>query len=198
MGYQRLRDFRGRGNLPVIVETLLVRRVVPTREWRFNLWPAVVCVLLLLFSSLSSVGLPFFFSAGFQAGPSVRNLTAKLLTLLLASATGIVLICGIAWTGTGTSAGELRLGENRPRGCGFGLIGRRWRCGPSVRLRMRVLHPQMRCLLHTHPSGAWVTHPLFPQVLPCGPRWGRLRWLPMLLATEHRITTGSRGGLLRY
>jgi len=28
---------------------------------------------LFLFSSFSSVGLPFFFSAGFQAGPSVRD-----------------------------------------------------------------------------------------------------------------------------
>ncbi len=165
MGYQRLRDFRGRGNLPVIVETLLVRRVVPTREWRFNLWPAVVCVLLLLFSSLSSVGLPFFFSAGFQPGPSARNLTAKLLTLLLASATGIVLICGIAWTGTGTSAGELRLGENRPRGCGFGLTNRRWLCGQRARPRMRSQPPQLRCPPHTHPSRAWMGHPLFLRVL---------------------------------
>src|SRR6266849_3408261 len=184
MGYQRLRDFRGRGNLPVIVETLLVRRVVPTREWRFNLWPAVVCVLLFLFSSLSSAGLPFFFSAGFQAGPSVRNLTAKLLTLLLAGATGIVLICGIGWTGTGTSAGELRLRGNRQRGCGFGLTNRRWRCGLSARPRMPSQHPQKHCPPYTHPSGAWMGHPLFPWVLQCGPRWGRLRSLPMLREIE--------------
>jgi hypothetical protein len=103
-----------------------MRCVAPARELRFNLWPAVVCVFLFLFSSLFSVGLPFFFSAGFRAGPSGRNLTTRLLTLLLASATGIVLICGIGWSGTGTSGGELCLGENRQRVCGFGLINRRW------------------------------------------------------------------------
>jgi hypothetical protein len=204
MGYQGRGDFRGRGNLSLIVETLLVRCVVPAREWRFNLWPAVVCVLLFLFSSLLSAGLPFFFSAGFQAGPSVRNLTAKLLTLLLASATGIVLICGIDWSGTGTSGGELCLRENRRRGCGFGLIGRRWLCGLSAqhphpsRPWMGHPHPHLRCPPHTHPSRAWVGHPLPPLVLRCGPRWGRLRWLPMLREMERRITTGSRGVLLRY
>jgi len=174
-----------------------MRCVVPAREWRFNLWPAVVCVLLLLFSSLSSVGLRFFFSVGFQAGPSVRNLTATLLTLLLAGATGIVLICGIDWSGTGISGAGVCLGENRRRGCGFGLIGRRWRCGQSARLGMRNQHPQVRCPPHTHPSRAWMGQPLFLRALQCGPRWDRLRSLPMLREMERRITTGSRGGLLR-
>src|ERR1700681_834404 len=120
-----------------------MRCVVPARELRFTLWPAVVCVLLFLFSSSLSAGLPFFFSAGFEAGPSVSNLTTKRLTLLLASATGIVLICGIDWSGTGTSGGGVCLGENRRRGSGFGLIGRRWLCGLSARLRMRSQHPQL-------------------------------------------------------
>jgi len=175
-----------------------MRCVAPAQELRFNLWPAVVCVLLFLFSSLFSVGLPFFFSAGFRAEPSGRNLTAKLLTLLLASATGTVHICGIDWTGTGTSGGELCLGGNRQRGCGFGLTNRRWRCGFSARLRMRSQHPQVRCPPHTHPSRAWMGHPLFLRALQCGRRWGRLRWLPMLREMEHRITTGSRGALLRW
>jgi hypothetical protein len=174
-----------------------MRCVAPAQELRFNLWPAVVCVFLFLFSSLFSVGLPFFFSAGFRAGPSARNLTAKLLTLLLASATGTVHICGIDWTGTGTSGGGMCLGGNRPRGCGFGLINRRWRCGLSARLGMRRQHPQVRCPPHTHPSRARVGHPLFLRALQCGPRWGQLRWLPMLREMERRITTGSRGGLLR-
>jgi hypothetical protein len=172
-----------------------MRCVAPAQELRFNLWPAVVCVLPFLFSSLFSVGLPFFSSAGVQAGHSVRSLTAKRLTLLLASATGIVRICGIAWTGTGTGGAELCLRENRRRGCGFGLIGRRWRCGQSAQ--------------HPHPSRAWMghphalsrrplhIHPLFPRAPRCGRLWGRLRWLPMLLAMERRITTGSRGALLR-
>jgi hypothetical protein len=172
-----------------------MRCVSPARELRFNLWSAVVCVFLFLFSWLFSVGLPFFFSAGFRAAPSGRNLTAKLLTLLLASATGTVRICGIDWTGTGTSGGELCLGENRRRGCGFGLTNRRLRCGQSAR--------------RTHPSGAWMghphpllrrplhTHPPFSWALQCGPRWGQLRWLPMPPEMERRITTGSRGGLLR-
>ena len=175
-----------------------MRCVPPARELRFNLWPAVVCVLPFLFSSLSSVGLRFFFSVGFQAGPWVRNLTANLLTLLLASAMGIVRICGIGWTGTGTSGGGVCLGKNRRRGCGFGLIARRWRCGQSAQLRMRGQHPQMRCPPYTHPSRAWMGHPLFLRALQCGPRWDRLRSLPMLREMERRITTGSRGGLLRY
>ena len=38
--------------------------------------------------------------------------------------------------GTGTSGGGVCLRENRRRGCGFGLTGRRWRCGRSARLRI--------------------------------------------------------------
>jgi hypothetical protein len=34
---------------------------------------------------------------------------------------GTVRICGIDWTGTGTSGIEVCFGENRRRGCGFGL-----------------------------------------------------------------------------
>jgi hypothetical protein len=64
--------------------------------------------------------------------------------------------------------------------------------------RMRVLHPQMRCPLHTLPSRAWVGHPLLPRVLLCGPRWGRLRSLPTLREMERKIITGSRGAPLRY
>jgi hypothetical protein len=87
-----------------------MRCVEPARELHFNLWPAVVRAFLFLFSSLFSEGLPFFLSAGFPAGPSVKNLTIKLLTLPLASAMGIVRICGIDWSGTGISGGELYLG----------------------------------------------------------------------------------------
>ena len=35
--YQGRGDFRGRGILLAMVETLLVRWVVPVRQWRFNL-----------------------------------------------------------------------------------------------------------------------------------------------------------------
>jgi hypothetical protein len=95
----------------------------------------------------------------------------------------------------GESAAGLRFRAYQQRGCGFGHTNRRWRCGQSAR--------------RTHPSGAWMghphsllrrplhTHPLFSWALQCGPRWGQLRWLPMLQEMERRITTGSRGGLRR-
>jgi len=184
-----------------MVETLLGRCVAPAQEWCFNLWPAVVCVLLVLFSSVSSSRLSFFFSAEFSAAgswaaPSVRSLTRK-HTPLLKSAAGIVRICGIECTGTGTSGGGLWLGENRRRDFGFGLTGRRWRCGLRGRLRLHILHLHLCRRPHTHPSKAWVGHPLLLLSRRRGLRWDRLRWLPMLREIEGRITTGSRGGLPR-
>ena len=183
-GYQGWGDFRGRGNLLLMIETLFVRCVAPAQEWRFNLWSAVVCGLLFLFSLASSPRSLFFLAADLQAAPSVRNRTRNQRTLRLAGAREIVRICGIAWTGTGTSAGGLYLQGNRRRGCGFGLIGRRWRCGLSARLHSNPRRPP-----HTHPSGAWMGHPQSPRR---GCLWDRLRWLRTQRATECRITTGSR------
>jgi len=78
-------------------------------------------------------------------------------------------------------------GGNRRRNCGYGLIGGRWRCGRHVPW--------------THPSRAWVRHPLpfhphrHPRV---GWLWGRLLWHRTLRAMGCRITTGFRGELLRW
>ena len=114
-----------------MVETLFVRCVAPAQEWRFNLWSARgLRSSLLVFLGVFSASL-FFLAADLQAAPLVRNRTRDQRTLLPAGAREIVRICGIAWTGTGTSAGGLCLQGNRRRGCGFGLIGRRWRCGPE-------------------------------------------------------------------
>ena len=121
----------------------------------------------------------FSFQLVFRQEPSVRNLTAKLLTLLLASATGIVRICEIAWTGTGTSGGELL-----PRGeSAAGLRFRAYQAedgdaGSARGWRTRSQHPQVRCPPHTHPSRAWVGHPLFLRALRCGCRLGRRRSPP--------------------
>ena len=184
-----------------------MRCVAPAPELRFNLWPAVVCVLLVLSSSLFSSRLWFFLSAGFWAALSVRNLTAKQSTRLLATTLAIVLICGIDWSGTGTSGGGVPLAGNRRRGGGFELTSRRWRCGLGAQhphpSRAWMGHPRahLRRPRHIHPSRAWVGHPHFLRVQRqqrVGRLWDRLRWLPMLPETERRITTGFRGGLLRW
>ena len=188
-GHQGRGNFRGRGNLLLMVETLFVRCVAPAQEWRFNLCSAVVCGLLFLFSLVSSPRSLFFLAADLQAAPSVRNRTRDLRTLLPAGARGIVRICGIAWTGTGISVDEVCFRGNRRRGCAFGLIGGRWRCGPSARL-----HSNLRRPLRTHPSGAWMGHPQSPRG---GCLWDRLRSLLTPQATECRITTGSRDELRR-
>jgi len=74
-GYQGRQYFRGRGNLLLLVETLILRRVAPAQEWRFNLWPAVACALL----SLLSGGGPRLYDYGdgdseCDGGQSKRNL----------------------------------------------------------------------------------------------------------------------------
>jgi len=156
IGYQGRGDFRGRGNLLLMVENLLGRCLAPAQKWYFNLWPAVVCVLLVLFSSLSSSRLSFFSSAEFSAAgswaaPSVRSLARKLRPRRLSqraskraakravkSAAGLALIWALICTGTGTSGGGLCLGENRRRGCGFGLISRRWQCGRRAWLHLHL------------------------------------------------------------
>jgi len=141
-GYQGRGHFRGHGILLLMLETLLVRRVALARQWRFHLWPAVVHVLLVLFSSPFSSPLSFFFSAAFSSLPlSVKNLAIKCrahlpLRRAAKSAPGIVLTCGTIRTGTGTSGDGVCPERNRRRGCGFGLINRRWRCERSARLRM--------------------------------------------------------------
>ena len=192
MGYQGLRDFRGRGNLPLIVETLLMRCVAPAQT-SVSIYGLPWCALFsFCFFRYLRWRFAFFFSAGFRAGPSVRNLTAKLLTLLLASATGIVRICGIDWTGTGTERGR-----SVPRGeSAAGLRFRAYRQKMAMRAGARLTHPSCASSSTYPPSRAWVGHPLSwaPR---CGRRWGQLRWLPMLREMERRITTGYRGGLLR-
>jgi hypothetical protein len=158
IGYQGRGDFRGRGNLRLIVETLLRRCVAPAQEWCFNLLPAEVCGLFVS----SSSWLSFFSSAaGSWAAPSGRSLARKPLPYCLLqraakravkSAAGIVRICGIVCTGTGTSGGGPCLGENRRRGCAFGLTGRRWRCGLRAQLRLQIQHLLLCRRPHTHSS----------------------------------------------
>jgi hypothetical protein len=217
-GYQGRGDFRGRGILFLMVETLVVRLAVPACQWRFNLWPAVVRALFVsvLFSTVSSSGSQsFFFSvAGFWAARLVRNWRERRRTHLLqkpgcgekGQAPSLRVHCGI---GTGICGGGLCLVENRRLGCDCGLTGGRWLCGLGARRRLGIQHSHLNLHRHphTHPSGAWVGHPRdYPPELGrtrhpsprVGCRWGRLRWLPMLAATECRITTGSRGGLLRW
>jgi len=63
-------------------------------------------------------------------------------------------------------------------------------------LRFRAYRQKMRCGLSaqpTHPSRAWVGHPLFRRGLRCGRLWDRLRSLPMLREIGEQITTGVSG-----
>lgn len=202
-GYQGLRDFRGRGNLSLIVETLRVRRFAPAPGWRFNLWSAAVC--LFHFSSRSQLRSLCFPGVSSRPRPSVRRRKRHHPTLGKVTV-GIVLISLIGvfirkmiCAGTGTSAGAPCLRDNRPRSCVFALTSGKWSCG-----RRSLRHTLSR---HPHPSGAWRGHPpergrtrtpeRTPALLPSGCRSVRLPSPRMRPETGCRITTGSRGGLLR-
>jgi len=206
-GYQGRRDFRGRGNLRVIVETLLVRCVAPAQEWRSHLWPAVVC----LFYTSSSSQLCSRCSPGpRRLALSVRSLQTihpiliqvrtpetGLAPSLLGSwgrtspvvrqmaGIGLIFLTGevirkMICAGTGTGAGGPCPRDNRQRSCVFALIGGRWLCG-----RRALRHTPSQ---HPHPSGAWMGHP--PTGYP--PEHGRTRSLRLA-----QVLSGYRWGRLR-
>ena len=71
-----------------MVETLVVRSVVPARQWRFNLWPAVVYVsssefYFLRYLRRASLSFFLLLAAGFRKTPSVRNWRERQRTHLL-------------------------------------------------------------------------------------------------------------------
>src|SRR5580698_3330028 len=80
---------------------------------------------------------------------------------------------------------------NLPRGFGFGLTGKRWRCGLGSRLRPTHRYRPRQ----VHRSGAWMVHFWPPW---SGLRLDPLQWPPMLQATECKITTGFRDELLQF
>jgi hypothetical protein len=153
-GYQRLRDFRGRGNLWLIVETLQVRWVAPAQEWRFNLWPAVVCLFHFSSCSHSQPHLRCSSESPFRLGLSVRSRQAirpilrqmwptetgqapslqmdlgqRLLDVRQMAGIGLICVIGVVirkttCAGIGTSVGELFL-DNRLLNCGFELTSGR-------------------------------------------------------------------------
>jgi hypothetical protein len=100
-------------------------------------------------------------------------------------------IFGIDCTGTGATEDGVCLRGNLPRGFGFGLTGKRWRCGLGTRLRPTHRYRPRQ----VHRSGAWMAHFWPPW---SGLRLDPLQWPPMLRATECKITTGFRDELLQF
>ena len=201
ISYQGRGVFRGHGNLLLMVETLLMRCVQPAPDGVSKLWLAAACVLCSPFTSLSSSWFLFFFSADVWTLHSLKRLPGKIPWFLSRSmnrAAGIfpilivlIPIFGIDCTGTGATGDGVCLRGNLPRGFGFGLTGKRWRCGLGTRLRPTHRYRPRQ----VHRSGAWMVHPWPPW---SGLRLDPLQWPPMLQATECKITTGFRDEPLPY
>ena len=118
--YQGRGVFRGRLNLCLIIETLEVRLRPVGAKWRFNLWPAVVCVLL-SFYFLRSLrwGFRFSFQLVFRQG--LRSGTGLYTTPAVVPNPAAVKVTATA-AADSTKSGSATVSVETPTGSGTSQI----------------------------------------------------------------------------